>query len=224
MGCKHSSAERERERVRREWLPTLFVWVVHVWLKNIHHYHVFFSLCSGHLVPLSPSTFPKDQELVSTSEVLAPIEHPSKDPQMYHTPMQVMTERPRIVSLSRTTGAINISEGRNVNPRKYLQKAPDLANLQGGRTMPKSLPTTTPAFCRHCGKKFMDLIKLKSHELYHAHAGRHPCRYCGKAFPFRGNLRNHERSHTGERPYLCRYCGKGFTRMPNCRRHEAKKH
>lgn len=168
--------------------------------------------------------------MVTTTEMSIPVVHLRDDHQNYPSPIQAETEkllRPCAVSLSRTTRALPValspSEARNEHPSKSSTRTSKATKSQN-KASPGSLPATVPAFCRYCGKKFMDLFKLRAHELYHANAGRHPCKVCGKAFPLKGNLRNHERTHTGERPYKCRFCGQMFSQVANCRRHELKNH
>ncbi|KAH7644324.1 zinc finger protein-like protein [Dermatophagoides farinae] len=78
--------------------------------------------------------------------------------------------------------------------------------------------------CLECGKHFVSVAKLKSHEKTHSKSRPFKCIDCNKSFTVRYSLICHTRTHTRERPYQCSQCGSRFTQASSLKTHQIYKH
>lgn len=77
--------------------------------------------------------------------------------------------------------------------------------------------------CTGCGKNFVSLSRLKSHEKTHSKARPFSCLECNKTFTVRYSLICHTRTHTRDRPYACS-CGARFSQASSLKTHQIYKH
>jgi len=78
--------------------------------------------------------------------------------------------------------------------------------------------------CSDCGRHFVSLGKLKSHEKTHSKSRPFKCIDFNKTFTVRYSLICHTRTHTRERPYQCSLCGSRFTQASSLKTHVIYKH
>lgn len=78
--------------------------------------------------------------------------------------------------------------------------------------------------CLMCGKHFVSVGRLKSHEKTHTKSRPFKCIDCGKTFTVRYSLICHTRVHTRERPYTCNMCGSRFSQASSLKTHQIYKH
>ena len=78
--------------------------------------------------------------------------------------------------------------------------------------------------CLMCGKHFVSIGRLKSHEKTHTKSRPFKCIDCGKTFTVRYSLICHTRVHTRERPYTCNMCGSRFSQASSLKTHQIYKH
>lgn len=74
--------------------------------------------------------------------------------------------------------------------------------------------------CQTCGKGFLSLWQMKSHQLSHDEFKGFPCpeEGCGKSFRCPNNLRQHIHVHQGVK-HVCQYCGESYSRTAYLHRH-----
>ena len=57
--------------------------------------------------------------------------------------------------------------------------------------------------CKICEERFIQIAKLKRHEMLHTGEEQYTCNTCKKTFRHRFDLKIHERRHIGEVPFQC---------------------
>lgn len=130
----------------------------------------------------------------------------------------VTTEHQQSTTTSNATSDISITSNLMVT----LPPPPPTSGhpIQGHTT----LPTEVLLSCLVCGKNFVNIGRLKSHEKTHSKSRPFKCIDCGKTFTVRYSLICHTRVHTRERPYNCTICGSRFSQASSLKTHQIYKH
>lgn len=107
----------------------------------------------------------------------------------------------------------------NVESDKSVPNSSSLIESQNGQNCSNDLLS-----CLICGKHFVSIGRLKSHEKTHTKSRPFKCIDCGKTFTVRYSLICHTRVHTRERPYSCNLCGSRFSQASSLKTHQIYKH
>ncbi|KAM6977922.1 uncharacterized protein FYW47_002738 [Aplochiton taeniatus] len=92
---------------------------------------------------------------------------------------------------------------------------------QGPQSQAQPHPSRPPYSCPICGRQYLHLCQLTTHQRVHTGEKPFQCTQCGKQFGQFCSLKRHQRVHTGEKPYRCVQCGKQFSTSNNLKVHQS---
>lgn len=78
--------------------------------------------------------------------------------------------------------------------------------------------------CEQCGKRFMQIARLKVHRTTHSELRLFDCEVCSKPFKTKKTLRQHKLVHSEVKRFKCNYCDMWFTQSSGRRGHERSRH
>ena len=64
--------------------------------------------------------------------------------------------------------------------------------------------------CGQCGKRFIRMTSLKTHQRMHIGERPFHCEQCGSRFISKVHLKDHQKNHTGERLFYCEHCDNNY--------------
>lgn len=145
-------------------------------------------------------------------------------------------EFPEIETVAHTTSEeILVSETTDEKPKRKVKSVkknasqiPEFEPVLDATVSSEAGIKTNPApdllSCMICGKNFVSIGRLQSHEKTHSKTRPFKCIDCGKTFTVRYSLICHTRVHTRERPYSCTVCGSRFSQASSLKTHQIYKH